>query len=255
MSRGFELAVAALEPEPKTWSRLRTTLSLRSHAANEKGSGRNVQPALVGRPPLGGLFGHLNPRQSRARSGCGDPLFQSRYRCGIRGPPAAPGWVCLTPEPDVYRGVFRLGVKQKSEGSSGTTQAWIGSMWKHVRLRNRAGAGAGLAARCCKFRPDPFRRTAGSHCHRNLPEGGGGALDPERLAVLEPAARGAEEQAQGIGPPVVVEVPVLDEEVAERGEEVAAAGAVGRAEEQPALGDSPNGSGRNVQPAPVAPPR
>ncbi len=33
MSRGFELAVAAFEPEAKTWSRLRTTLSLRSHAA------------------------------------------------------------------------------------------------------------------------------------------------------------------------------------------------------------------------------
>ncbi len=33
MSSGFELAVAAFEPEPKTWSRLRTTYSLRSHAA------------------------------------------------------------------------------------------------------------------------------------------------------------------------------------------------------------------------------
>ena len=216
-------------------------------AKRATGAGR---PASI-RRPIRSFEPTAIPRTVRLRR----PLFQSRYRCGIRGPPAAPGWVCLTPEPDVYRGVFRLGVKQKSEGSSGTTQAWIGSMWKHVRLRNRAGAGAGLAARCCKFRPDPFRRTAGSHCHRNLPEGGGGALDPERLAVLQPAARGAEEQAQGIGPPVVVEVPVLDEEVAERGEEVAAAGAVGRAEEQPALGDSPNGSGRNVQPAPVAPPR
>ena len=127
--------------------------------ANEKGSGRNVQPALVGRPPLGGLFGRLNPpaipRTVRLRR----PLFQLRHRCGIRGAPAAPGWICLTLETDVYRGVFRLGVKQKLEGRSGVTQTWIGSMWKHVRLRNRAGAGAGLAARCCKFRPDPFLRT------------------------------------------------------------------------------------------------
>ena len=157
MSRGFELAVAALEPEPKTWSRLRTTLSLRSHAANEKGSGRNVQPApgaptqLVavsslleprlsrrrqrgyvsgprcpGAPTwlrylwkeIGGLFGHLTPPVIPRTARSRRFRLQSRLRCGFRGPPA-------TPRPDSFHPKFH------SRPKRATTQP---SLWAPLQV-------------------------------------------------------------------------------------------------------------------------
>ena len=60
------------------------------------------------------------------------------------------------PKPEVSLDFSRLGPPQKGEGRSGTTQVWIGFLCNRVRRGNRAGAVGLLAARCCKFRPDPF---------------------------------------------------------------------------------------------------
>ena len=69
---------------------------------------------------------------------------------------------------------------------------------------------------------------------RDLPERRRGALDLEHGAVAQPAARGAEEEAERLGPAVVVEVPVLHEQVAQRRQEHRVAGAVGRQVERAA---------------------
>src|ERR1035441_4134336 len=74
----------------------------------------------------------------------------------------------------------------------------------------------------------------GLHAQGDGAEGGGGALHFDFLAVLQPPFRGGEEETEGFGAAIVVEVAVLHEKVAQHGEEMGVGGAVGRAIEETA---------------------
>ena len=102
MSRGFELAVAAFEPEAKTWSRLRTTLSLRSHAATLFLETLSADYSFIrthGYP--------VSP------PGCGDSCFNRATVEDFAGRQPRPGWIRFMPEPDVSLDFVRLGPTQK----------------------------------------------------------------------------------------------------------------------------------------------
>ncbi len=55
--------------------------------------------------------------------------------------------------------------------------------------------------------------------HRHLAEGGRRALHLQRLAVLQPALGCREEQPEGVGPAIVVHIPVLHQQIAKHPEE------------------------------------